>query len=90
AKLPRGAVVLPGLDLDLDEAGWDGIETGEGFNRTIAHGHPQAILHRLLGPDGLAMKRAEIAALGTPDEAGAARAKLLSQALRPADTTDAW
>ena len=30
AALPRGAVVLPGLDLDLDAAGWDAIETGEG------------------------------------------------------------
>ncbi|WP_342162184.1 double-strand break repair protein AddB [Methylobacterium sp. SD21] len=90
ARLPRGAVVLPGLDLDLDEAGWDGIETGEGFTRTIAHGHPQAILHRLLGPGGLAMNRTEIVALGTPDAAGTARARMLSQALRPADTTDAW
>ena len=44
AKLPRGAVVLPGLDLDLDAAGWDGIDTGEGFSRVIAHGHPQAVL----------------------------------------------
>ncbi|MGU3330998.1 hypothetical protein ACLBXB_29395, partial [Methylobacterium mesophilicum] len=43
AKLPRGAVVLPGLDLDLDEAGWAGIDTGEGFSRVIAHGHPQAV-----------------------------------------------
>jgi ATP-dependent helicase/nuclease subunit B len=90
AKLPRGAVVLPGLDLDLDAAGWDGIEAGEGHTRTIAHGHPQAILHRLLGPDGLAMPRETIVPLGTPDAGRAARARLLSEALRPADTTDAW
>ncbi|MDQ0449745.1 double-strand break repair protein AddB [Methylobacterium aerolatum] len=90
ARLPRGAVVLPGLDLDLDAAGWDGIETGVGVHRAIAHGHPQAILHRLLGPDGLAMERAAIVPLGTADAAQAARARLLSQALRPADTTDAW
>ena len=90
AKLPRGAVVLPGLDLDLDAAGWDGIETGEGIRRTIAHGHPQAILHRLLGPDGLALSREAIVPLGTPDPGRLARARLLSQALRPADTTDAW
>jgi ATP-dependent helicase/nuclease subunit B len=90
AKLPRGAVVLPGLDLDLDEAGWSGIDTGEGFSRVIAHGHPQAVLHRLLGPDNLALSRAEIVALGDPDGGQAARSMLLSQALRPADTTDAW
>jgi len=90
AKLPRGAVVLPGLDLDLDAAGWDGIETGEGFARTVAHGHPQAILHRLLGPHGLGMERGEIVPLGSPDEGRIARARMLSQVLRPADTTDAW
>jgi ATP-dependent helicase/nuclease subunit B len=90
AKLPRGAVVLPGLDLDLDAAGWDGIDTGEGFSRVIAHGHPQAVLHRLLGPENLNFARAEIVALGEPEPGQAARAALLSQALRPADTTDAW
>jgi len=90
AKLPRGAVILPGLDLDLDEAGWSGIDTGEGFSRVIAHGHPQAVLHRLLGPDNLALPRADVVALGEPDAGQAARAALLSQALRPADTTDAW
>jgi ATP-dependent helicase/nuclease subunit B len=90
AKLPRGAVVLPGLDLDLDTAGWDGIDTGEGFSRVIAHGHPQAVLHRLLGPENLNLSRAEVVALGEPGAGQAARAALLSQALRPADTTDAW
>ena len=90
ARLPRGAVVLPGLDLDLDAAGWDAIETGEGDTKAVAHGHPQAILHRLLGPDNLALAREAVAALGEPDAARAARAALLSQALRPADTTDAW
>ncbi|GJD93770.1 double-strand break repair protein AddB [Methylobacterium iners] len=90
AGLPRGAIVLPGLDLDLDDAGWDAIETGEGFSREIAHGHPQAILHRLLGPGGLAMKRSAVQPLGeVPPDLGA-RAALLSQALRPAETTDAW
>jgi ATP-dependent helicase/nuclease subunit B len=90
AKLPRGAVVLPGLDLDLDAEGWDGIDTGEGYARVIAHGHPQAVLHRLLGPDNLNLGRAEIVPLGAPDARQTARAALLSQALRPADTTDAW
>ncbi|MGU3542760.1 double-strand break repair protein AddB [Methylobacterium sp. A52T] len=90
AKLSHGAVVLPGLDLDLDAAGWDGIDTGEGFSRVIAHGHPQAVLHRLLGPENLNLDRAEVVALGEPHPGQAARAALLSQALRPADTTDAW
>ena len=90
AGLPRGAVVLPGLDHDLDAAGWDAIETGEGADREIVHGHPQAILHRLLGPGGLGLGREAIPSLGSPPPQGLARAALLSQALRPAETTDAW
>ncbi|MBO1022238.1 double-strand break repair protein AddB [Methylobacterium sp. SD274] len=90
AALPRGAVVLPGLDLDLDESGWDAIETGEGAEREIAHGHPQAILHRLLGPGCLDLDRGAIASLGQATPQGRARTALLSQALRPAETTDAW
>ncbi len=90
AGLPRGAVVLPGLDTDLDAAGWDAIETGEGFAREIAHGHPQAILHRLLGPGCLGLDRSRVTRLGEPDAEAVARAGLLSQALRPAETTEAW
>jgi len=88
--LPRGAVVLPGLDTDLDPAGWDAIETGEGLSKTIAQGHPQAILHRLLGPTGLDLPRTRVAILGEPGAVPRARATLLSQALRPAETTEAW
>ena len=90
AALPRGAVVLPGLDRDLDAAGWDAIETGEGFSRTIAHGHPQAVLHRLLGPNALDLAREQVTELGHPDSDAIARRTILSQALRPAETTDAW
>ncbi|WP_375453858.1 double-strand break repair protein AddB [uncultured Methylobacterium sp.] len=90
AALPRGAVVLPGLDRDLDALGWDAIDTGAGFGREIAHGHPQAVLHRLLGPGCLALSRDAVVDLGRPDADAAARAVLLSQALRPAETTDAW
>ncbi|GJE57272.1 double-strand break repair protein AddB [Methylobacterium thuringiense] len=86
AGLPRGAVVLPGLDQTLDTDGWDAIETED----EIAHGHPQAILHRLLGPFGLNRDRADVIPLGTPSPEATARQDMLSQALRPAETTDAW
>ncbi|GEP09227.1 double-strand break repair protein AddB [Methylobacterium gnaphalii] len=86
AALPRGAVVLPGLDQSLDDAGWAAIETEE----EIAHGHPQAILHRLLGPGCLDIARADITALGTLSPAAEVRQTVLSQALRSAETTDAW
>lgn len=90
AGLPRGAVVLPGLDQDLDEAGWSAIDTGESRAREVVHGHPQAILHRLVGPDGLGLDRVQVQALGAPDANAVARRAMLSQALRPAETTDAW
>ncbi|MFH6784206.1 MULTISPECIES: double-strand break repair protein AddB [Methylobacterium] len=89
ARLPRGAVVLPGLDRDLDAAGWSAIDPA-GDGEAAAHAHPQAVLHRLVGQGFLALDRADIVPLGSPTPAAAARAGLLSQALRPAETTDAW
>ncbi|CAO4169154.1 double-strand break repair protein AddB [Methylorubrum aminovorans] len=90
ARLPRGAVVLPGLDLHLDEEGWEAIDGAGGTREEIAHGHPQAILHALTGPRGLAAGRTEVETLGNLSPEAVAREKLLSQALRPAETTDAW
>ena len=89
ARLPRGAVVLPGLDLHLDPEGWDAIDGG-GNPDEVAHGHPQAILRQLMGRTALGVGREAIAPLGDPPPEALAREKLLSQALRPAETTDAW
>lgn len=91
ARLERGAVVLPGLDLDLDEAAWEAIEPLQGDlldGHLPAHGHPQAALRRLLLALGLS--RAAVQTLGQPSPTARARARLLSEALRPADTTDRW
>lgn len=90
ARLPRGAVVLPGLDLHLDAEGWEAIDGAGGDRDEIAHGHPQAILQALTGPRGLAVARAAVETLGAPPPDALARERLLSQALRPAETTDAW
>jgi ATP-dependent helicase/nuclease subunit B len=89
ARLPRGAVVLPGLDLHLDPEGWEAIDGG-GNPEDAAHGHPQAILRQLMGRTALAVGREAVAPLGDPPPEAVAREKLLSQALRPAETTDAW
>jgi hypothetical protein len=87
AALPRGAVVLPGLDQDLDAAGWAAI--GASTDADCVHGHPQAVLRRLVD-EHLGLSRDAVRPLGTPDDTLAARARLLSQALRPAETTEAW
>lgn len=81
ARLPTGKLVLPGLDLALDEGAWEAI-VGE-------PSHPQHGLSALLA--SLGVKRSEIRAWpGAEGDENAARAALLSSALRPAITTDAW
>src|SRR5215207_5600575 len=90
ARLPNGAVVLPGLDQNLDESSWNAIGRAVEQEATEpVHGHPQAMLHQLL-TQHLRCKRSAVQVLGPVDEAGAARSRLLSEALRPADTTDRW
>jgi ATP-dependent helicase/nuclease subunit B len=78
ADLPLGCVVLPGLDLDLDEDGWAALDET----------HPQFALRELLA--GLGGLRHEVKPWpGIGDRAGA-RAALLSESMRPAATTDRW
>ena len=86
ARAPQGAVVLPDLDLDLDQRAWAMIG-GEDGALGVA-GHPQAMMRRLLGVVGA--ERDAVTALGAPAPALRARARFLSEALRPAESTDAW
>lgn len=83
---PRGAVVLPGLDMSLDPLAWEmiGVEDEAGS----AAGHPQAALRRLLRQIGA--DRSEARILGAAPPALDARAAFLSDALRPAESTHLW
>lgn len=85
ARAPQGAVVLPDLDDALDEASWRMI--GAEGSELIA-GHPQAALFRLLGV--IEARRDDVRPLGHVAPALQARARFLSEALRPADSTDFW
>jgi ATP-dependent helicase/nuclease subunit B len=87
ARAPQGAVVLPDLDQNLDERAWAMIGASEEGAVGVA-GHPQAAFHRLLATIGVL--RAEVKRLGAPADALRARARFLSEALLPADATDAW
>jgi len=84
ARLPQGAVVLPGVDADLDNAAWDVLDDS----------HPQYNLRRLLTRLDVDRRRLapwfDAAPAGVPAKRAAARRHLLSETMRPAATTDAW
>ena len=89
ANLPNGAIVLPGLDLALDDASWNAISPADA-NAPRHPEHPQYGLKKLI--EGLGLSRADIGLLpGTAATTAAdARAKLISEAMRPASTTERW
>jgi len=86
AAAPRGAVVLPGLDQGLDDESFAQIAGDRDHDASFTH--PQAMLCRLLPL--LGVTRDDVVSLGEMPPALAAREKFLSEALRPAETTDAW
>ncbi|MCA0248103.1 MAG: double-strand break repair protein AddB [Proteobacteria bacterium] len=77
AGLPHGAVVLPGLDREMDDASWAKLEPS----------HPQFGLRELLA--ALTLERRAV-----PDWPGgpgdAARRQLISELMRPAETSEVW
>jgi ATP-dependent helicase/nuclease subunit B len=83
ANLPNGAVVLPGLDFDLDAQSWNAIV---GSEHGPAFGHPQFSMQALL--QRLEVTREAVTELGARAPHG--REALLSEALRPASETDRW
>jgi ATP-dependent helicase/nuclease subunit B len=90
ARLPQGAVVLPGLDTDLDDDAWQMIGGSDGVNSKAAtspsSNHPQYALHRLL--DSFDIKRGDVEILGAPALHG--RELLVSEAMRPSNATAQW
>ncbi|MGB5559560.1 MAG: double-strand break repair protein AddB [Paracoccaceae bacterium] len=84
ARLPQGAIVLPGFDFDLPAAVWDRLD-----DALTAEDHPQYRFAKFLR--GLDMPPAEVGrwrkdAIGPAPE----RNRLVSLALRPAPVTDQW
>ena len=88
AKLPHGAVVLPGLDTDLDATSWQLIGgPGEDLDQPApAAGHPQFAMQAVLRRLGIG--REAVTVLAPP--AGHGRERLMSEALRPANATERW
>jgi double-strand break repair protein AddB len=82
ARLPQGAVILPGFDWSLPQAVWDRLADPE------AADHPQAGFRRLA--DALGFAPGDVARWTQDAPAAAARGRLVSLALRPAPVTDQW
>ena len=80
ANMPKGYVVLPGLDLSLADDAWE----------AVGEQHPQASLKRLLAR--AAISRSAVLDWGDPgpDSRGRWRQRLISEALRPAESTSDW
>lgn len=87
--LPQGAIVLPALDLALDDASWDTIKPATA-DATAHPENPQFGMKTLL--DGLGLSRADVAVLKGAEQAPdqAARSVFVSEAMRPAGTTARW
>lgn len=90
ATLPQGAIVLPGVDFDLDEQAWQAITFGGANAENRPHSeHPQFGLKTLL--DRLGLTRADVIPLGSSGSSSlATRTRLVSEAMRPSSTTAAW
>ncbi|GGF02404.1 double-strand break repair protein AddB [Stappia taiwanensis] len=91
ADLPQGCIVLPGFDGSLDQRSWQAlIGVGEGHGEGQgAPSHPQYGMARLVRHLGLG--RGEVRELAAAaDPARRLRDRLVGEALRPAETTDAW
>jgi ATP-dependent helicase/nuclease subunit B len=90
ASLPHGAVVLPGLDTDLDDDAWriiGGIRDAAGrFTTPASSNHPQYAMYALL--QRFAIKRGDVEVLAKPSPRG--RDVLASEAMRPSNATGQW
>jgi ATP-dependent helicase/nuclease subunit B len=85
ARLDRGAVVLPGLDLTMPEKDWRMVAGAEG---EPSFGHPQAALARLMHV--LDCARESVQPLGAAPSRLARRMRLVSTAMAPTDATSDW
>ncbi len=83
ARLPQGALVLPGYDFDQPEHVWSNLD-----NPLTSEDHPQYRFRKLML--GLGLRPDQIRPWTTDQAPSPARNKLISLALRPAPVTDAW
>ncbi len=83
ARLPQGAVILPGFDFDMRPETWNDLD-----DALAAEDHPQFRFRKLMRR--LHIESGDIARWTGASPPSPARNRLLSLALRPAPVTDAW
>lgn len=83
ARLPQGAIVLPGYDFDMPQAIWESLD-----DVLTAEDHPQFRFRKLMRM--LDIAPAAIQRWSAQDAPHPARNRLISLALRPAPVTDQW
>lgn len=80
ARLPRGQLVLPGLDIMLDDDSWN----------VLTDDHPQYNMKHLLARIGVDRSAVQEWPVKNSPPVNKARVRLMSEALRPAATTEKW
>jgi ATP-dependent helicase/nuclease subunit B len=88
AYLPKGQVVLAGLDLTMPDEEWDAIRGGE--DTQPIETHPQHQLRRLLDLMGVARAEVQTWRWGSDGDARAPRSRSISNAMAPARFTGKW
>ncbi|MES2845748.1 MAG: double-strand break repair protein AddB [Pseudomonadota bacterium] len=83
ARLPQGALVLPGYDFDMPVSAWDRLD-----DAMTAEDHPQYRFRRLLTL--LDATPADVRLWHDAVPPSVARNKLISLSMRPAPVTDQW
>ncbi|MBU2360421.1 MAG: double-strand break repair protein AddB, partial [Alphaproteobacteria bacterium] len=83
ARLPQGALVLPGFDHDMPQAVWDGMEADP-----PQEDHPQYRFAHLMR--ALDLQARDVTPWSTATAPAPARNRLISLSLRPAPVTDQW
>ena len=80
ATLPQGMLVLPGLDVSLDDDSWEKMNED----------HPQFNMKKLLAVAGVERSGVREWPLQKKPQVNRHRVRLMSEAMRPADTSENW
>ena len=80
AGLPKGAVVLPGLDQELADTAWDKVEDQ----------HPQGAMKRMLDRADVPRSTVRVWPYSPDSTQGRWRRRIINEALRPAEETHDW